>query len=155
MKKLILLALAGVIMFAGCNKSESVNPSSPTVKNHPSGSNLSSSNGSSSIELIYYDGQKFMMNLMPLDQSGSNLLMHNKSTNTLYEATGFLTVTDAIQRDGYNPIWQEVDITFVTIAPKQFLSDNDVLAAVAAGQITLTQTGEMYRCDILNQNKPQ
>jgi hypothetical protein len=152
MKKMILLALAGVIMFAGCNKSESV---SPTAKNHPSGSTLSSTNGSSSIELIYYDGQKFMMNLMPLDQSGSALLTHNKSTNNLYEATGFLTVTDAIQKDGYNPIWQEVDITFVTIAPKQFLSDNDVLAAAALGQITLTPTGEMYRCDIIQQSKPQ
>ncbi len=152
---MILLALAGFVMLAGCNKSESVNPSASTAR-HPSGSTLSSMNGSAGVELIYYDAQKFMMNLNPFsDRSGGNLLTHNKSINNLYEATGFLTVTDAIQGDGYNPVWQEVDITFVTIAPKQFLSDNDVLAAAAAGQITLTPTGEMYRCDIIQKSKPQ
>ena len=146
----MLLALACIVMFAACKK-DGMAP----AKSNLGQKNLSSSNGSSSVELIYYDGQKFMMNLMPLDQSGSKLLTHNTQINNLYEADGFITVTDAIQADGYNPIWQEVDITFVTISPKQFLSDNDVLAAQAAGQITLTPTGEMYRCDIIQKSKPQ
>ena len=151
MKKVMLLALVGMIMLAGCKK-DGMAP----VKSNLKQNTLSSTNGRAGIELIYYDGQLFKMNLNPFsDNAGSSLLAHNKSTNNLYESNGFNIVTDAIQGDGYNPVWQEVDITFVTIAPKQFLSDNDVLAAAAAGQITLTPTGEMYRCDIINQNKPQ
>src|SRR6266404_4648456 len=44
---------------------------------------------------------------------------------------------------------QEVQIGFNTIAPQQFTSDNDIIAAANAGQITLTPTTEVYRCSVL------
>jgi len=67
------------------------------------------------------------------------------------EAAGvmFTSVLDAIQGDGFNPLWQEVQIVFVMIPPQQFFSDNDILAAAAAGQITLVPTTEVYRCSVV------
>ena len=49
-----------------------------------------------------------------------------------------------------NTIWEEVQITFKPgVTPVQFASDNDVLAAAAAGKITLTDTEEFYRCSVV------
>lgn len=159
MKKVILLALTGMVMLAGCNKSETVTPSAP-IKSKLGASTMNNSmNGSAGIELIYYDAQLFKMNLNPFsDKAGSSLLTHNKSVNTLYESDGFVTVTDAIQGDGYNALWQEVDITFNTgFTPHQFFRDDAIVAAASGTnpEITLVPTGEIYRCAILQQNKPQ
>jgi hypothetical protein len=67
------------------------------------------------------------------------------------EAAGvmFTSVLDAIQGDGFNPLWQEVQIVFKTIAPQQFFSDNEILAAAAAGKIALMPTTEVYRCSVV------
>jgi hypothetical protein len=161
MKTIFNLALVGIILLAGCNKS-GVAPAATNSKasmNLNTKNNLSSTNGSAGITNIYYDGQLFMMNLKPFtDQPASTLLAHNQSINILYEADGFVTVTDAIQADGYNPVWQEVDIVFNNgVTPHQFLSDNDVLAAASGpnATITLVPTNEIYRCDILQHTKPQ
>lgn len=159
MKTIFNLALVGIILLAGCNKS-GVAPAATNSKanmNLNSKTTLSSTNGSGGIINVYYDGQLFMMNLMQFtDQPASVILANNKSLNILYEANGFVTVTNAIQKDGYNALWQEVDITFINgTKPQQFLSDNDVLAAVANNMITLTPTNEIYRCDILQFTKPQ
>jgi hypothetical protein len=35
----------------------------------------------------------------------------------------------------------------------QFTSDDQILAAAAAGQITLTPTSEIYRCSVIGPNK--
>src|SRR5262249_31642030 len=71
------------------------------------------------------------------------------------EAAGvmFTSVLDAIQGDGFNPLWQEVQIVFKTIRPKQFLSDNNILAAAAAGQIALVPTTEVYRCAVVGSQR--
>ena len=62
----------------------------------------------------------------------------------------FIAVLDAIQGDGYNPLWNEVQITFNQgFAPQQFTSDTEILAAAAAGEITLTPTNENYHCSVL------
>ena len=86
----------------------------------------------------------------------ASLLAHNGSINTIYmsdqaEAAGvmFTSVLDAIQGDGFNPLWQEVQIVFLTIPPQQFFSDNEILAAAAAGQIALVPTTEVYRCSVV------
>ena len=53
-------------------------------------------------------------------------------------------------RDGFNPIWEEVQINFNPgFQPVQLTSDTDVLAAVASGEITLTDTEEFYRCSVV------
>jgi len=60
----------------------------------------------------------------------------------------FTSVLDAIQGDGFNPLWNEVQIVFKG-APQQFTSDNEILAAAAAKTITLVPTTEVYRCAVL------
>ena len=49
-----------------------------------------------------------------------------------------------------NPLWQEVQVVFKsTSSCVQFTSDNQVLAAAAAGTVTLVPTGELYRCSVI------
>jgi hypothetical protein len=113
----------------------------------------SSPNGSGGDMPAYYDGQVFTINFKLLKPD----LHHNPSFNTIYqcdacEAQGldFVSVLDAIQGDGFNPIWEEVQITFNPgFTPVQLTSDTDVLAAAASGEITLTDTEEFYRCSVV------
>lgn len=161
MKTIFYLALVGIILLAGCNKSGVAPSATKTNMNLNSTKTLSSTNGSAGIINIYYDGQLFMMNLKPFtDQPASVILANNKSINILYESDGFITVTNAIQGGGpgYNALWQEVDIVFNPgFTPHQFLSDNDIIPASQGNnpEITLVPTTEIYRCDILQHTKPQ
>ena len=110
--------------------------------------------------MAYYDDQLFTINFMELPAGGeAAVLTHNGSINTIYMCdqcmTGphpfmFISVLDAIQGDGFNPLWNEVQIVFNPgVTPHQFTSDNDILAARAAGKITLNPTTEVYRCSVL------
>ncbi|WP_426669198.1 hypothetical protein ACPPVU_23615 [Mucilaginibacter sp. McL0603] len=166
MKIIFNLALAGMIVLAGCNKTamKDIAPVTTTKGSMTSNTtaNLNSNpNGSGGIILVYYDGNLFQMNSKQFtDQPASSLLANNKSINILYESDGFVTVTDAIQGGGpgYNALWQEVDIVFNTgFAPHQFLTDNDILPAAAGPnpEITLVPTTEIYRCAIVQHTKVQ
>ncbi len=123
----------------------------------PAGTVFASPNGSAGDMPAYYDGQLFTINFKQQPSGGeASLLTHNGSINTIYmsdqaETAGvmFTSVLDAIQGDGFNPLWQEVQIVFKTIPPQQFFSDNQILAAAAAGQITLVPTTEVYRCSVV------
>ena len=110
--------------------------------------------------MAYYDDQIFNINFMELPSGGeAATLLHNKSINTIYMCdqcmTGahpfmFISVLDAIQGDGFNPLWNEVQIVFNPgVTPIQFTSDNDILAAQKAGKIMLNATPEVYRCSVL------
>ena len=123
----------------------------------PAGPLAASPNGSAGDMPAYYDGQLFTINFKQQPSGGeASLLTHNGSINTIYmsdqaEAAGvmFTSVLDAIQGDGFNPLWQEVQIVFNTVPPQQFFSDNQILAAAAAGQITVVPTTEVYRCSVV------
>lgn len=115
-------------------------------------------NGSAGQMPAYYDGQLFTINLMMLSSNASvSQLQHNHSINIIYESDPglpdnqpFIPVLNAIQGDGFNPIWQEVQIVFNSgFTPHQFGSDNDILAAAAAGEITLIPTNDVYRCSVV------
>ena len=114
-------------------------------------------NGSAGQMPAYYDDELFTINFKELPPGGEGAnLKHNGSINTIYmsdqaEELGFnfISVLDAIQGDGFNPLWQEVQITFLTIPPTQFFSDDEILAAAASGEILLTNTGELYRCSVV------
>src|SRR5215831_13635077 len=107
-----------------------------------------SPNGSAGQMPAYYDDVLFTINFKELPSGGeSAVLAHNKSINTIYMSDqammmgfDFISVLDAIQGDGFNPLWQEVQITFLTIPPQQFFSDNEILDAFTAGEIDLTAT---------------
>ncbi len=110
-------------------------------------------NGSGGDMPAYYDGKLFTINLKLLHPD----LHKNPSFNIIYqcdscEGSGlnFVSVLDAIQADGFNPIWEEVQITFNQgFSPVQLTSDTDVLAAAQQGMITLTDTEEFYRCSVV------
>lgn len=116
-----------------------------------------SPNGSAGEMPAFYDGQMFTINFKQEPSGGeASLLSHNSSINTIYmsdqaERAGvmFTSVLDAIQGDGFNPLWQEVQIVFITIPPQQLFSDTQILAAADAGQIALVPTTEVYRCSVV------
>jgi len=117
-----------------------------------------SMNGSAGIMPAFYDGILFNINFKELPPGGeAATLQHNRSINTIYMSDNampnghmFISVLDAIQGDGFNPLWREVQIVFPSPhAVQQFTSDTEVLAAAAAGQIQLVTTNEIYRCSVV------
>jgi hypothetical protein len=120
-------------------------------------------NGSASTIPAYYDGALFNIQFVEFSsQAEKSLLQHNNSLNFIYQSdpglpggAPFISVIDAIPGDGFNPIWEEIQITFTAgHTPRQLFSDNEIAAAVAAGEITLEETGEVYWCPVVGQ-KPQ
>jgi len=91
------------------------------------------------------------------------ILDHNKSYNIVYQSdpglpggAPFISVLDAIQGDGFNPLWREVQLTFnAGFTPHQFYSDNEILSAAGGSnpEITLVPTNEMYVCAIVGPKK--
>jgi hypothetical protein len=84
----------------------------------------------------------------------------NQSVNTIYatndldEEQDFNSVIDAIQGEGFNPLWHQVLIVLNQgSTPHQFTSEAQVLAAAAGPhpEITLVSTDEVYRCSIVGQ----
>jgi hypothetical protein len=96
-------------------------------------------------------------------QAETSLLAHNKSINIIYESTNpatgqpFTTVINALpapgEGPGFNPLWVVVNINFTNpgFPPQQLTSDNAILMAAAAGQITLVPTTVVYRGSVLGQ----
>jgi hypothetical protein len=111
----------------------------------------------------FYDDVVFTVNMKQMpDNAAASLMDHNKSINTIYatndldEEQLFFPVLDAIQGDGFNPLWQQVLIVYNPgVTPFQLTSDTDVLAAAAPPNpmITLVPTGEMYRCAVVGPKK--
>jgi hypothetical protein len=117
-------------------------------------------NGAASSIPAYYDHVLFTIHFVEFSPAAEKaLLQHNKSLNFIYRSDPglpggqpFISVIDAIPGDGFNPIWEEVQITFTdSNTPRQLFSDNEVAAAVAAGEITLRFTGEVYWCPVVGQ----
>ena len=116
-----------------------------------------SPNGAASQRPVFYEGRQVTVNMFEVPSS-ETLLDHNKSTNTIYASNDlddeqdFLSVIDAIQGEGFNPLWHQVLIVFNPgFTPHQFDSEDDVLAAAAGAnpEITLVPTDEVYRCSIV------
>ncbi len=130
-----------------------------TVVVSPAGAG--SLNGRAGTMPAYYDGHLFTINFAELSANAEiATLRHNHSINTIYMCDAcetsfmFVSVLDAIQGDGFNPLWQEVQIIFNDrVPPRQLTSDTDIAAAEAAGQITLIPTNEVYRCAVIGPTK--
>jgi hypothetical protein len=116
-----------------------------------------SPNGAASQRPVFYEDKQVTVNMFEVPSS-ETLLDHNKSTNTIYASNDlddeqdFLSVIDAIQGEGFNPLWHQVLIVFNEgFTPHQFVSEDEVLAAAAGAdpEITLVPTDEVYRCSIV------
>ena len=117
-----------------------------------------SSNGRGSVIPAYYDAELFNIQFVEFPPAAEEaILEHNASLNFIYQSDAglpggepFISVIDAIPGDGFNPIWEEVQITFTAgNTPRQLFSDEEIEAAVDAGEITLTDTGEVYWCPVV------
>lgn len=116
-----------------------------------------SPNGAASQRPVFYEGEQVTVNMFEVPAS-ETLLEHNRSTNTIYASNDlddeqdFLSVIDAIQGEGFNPLWHQVLIVFNQgFTPRQFVSEDEVLAAASGPnpEITLVPTDEVYRCSIV------
>ena len=118
-----------------------------------------STNGAAGQMPAFYDGQQVTINLLELSAGAeAALLANDPSVNTIYasndldEEQQFLPVINAIQGDGFNPLWQQVLIVFnAGFTPHQFTSEEQILAAAAGPnpEITLDVTDEVYRCSVV------
>jgi hypothetical protein len=105
----------------------------------------------------FYDGELFTVNMFEVPASDP-LIGHNTALNIIYatndldEEQDFAPVIDAIQGDGFNPLWLQVLIVFNPgFTPHQFGSDEEIETAAAGSnpEITLVVTDEVYRCSVV------
>lgn len=105
----------------------------------------------------YYDGELFTVNVLEVPASDP-IIAHNSSLNIIYatndldEEQDFVPVINAIQGDGFNPLWLQILIVFNSgFTPHQFVSDVEIEAAAAGAnpEITLVVTDEVYRCSVV------
>ena len=106
----------------------------------------------------YYDAKLFTVNIFEVPASDP-LIQRDPTINIIYasndldEEQDFVPVIDAIQGDGFNPLWLQVLIVFNQgFTPHQFFSDDEVEDAAAGPnpEITLVVTDEIYRCSVVS-----
>jgi hypothetical protein len=118
-----------------------------------------SSNGAAGQMPAYYEGQLFTVNMKQMpDNASKSLIGENSSVNEIYasndldEEQDFVPVINAIQGEGFNPLWRQILIVFKSgVTPHQFVSEEEVKAAAAGPnpEITLVETDEVYRCSVV------
>jgi len=156
MKTHALILIATALTIASCSKT-SLKELQPTVTSDSKVLDAGNVNGRGGARSVYYDAKLLTVNMVELSAS-EVLIAGNKSTNKIYASNDlddpqdFNSVIDAIPTDGFNPLWQQFLIVFNPgFTPHQFFSDEEVEDA-AAGQspeITLVNTGEIYRCSVI------
>ena len=107
----------------------------------------------------YYEGDLFTVNMMELSETASaSIIAQNPSLNEIYttkdldEEQEFNPVIDAIQGEGFNPLWRQILIVFNPgLTPHQFTSEEQIEAAAAGAnpEIHLVETDEVYRCSVV------
>ena len=118
-----------------------------------------SMNGAAGQMPAFHDGVLFTVNMKELPENASaSIISHNPSLNEIYatndldEEQDFVPVIDAIQGDGFNPLWRQILIVFnAGFTPHQFTSEEEVEAAASGAnpEITLVETDEVYRCSVV------
>ena len=104
-----------------------------------------------------FNGQSVTINVVQLsDNAAASILANNPRlqtifvTNDLDEPQTFAPVLSAVPGQNFNALWDQVLIQFNPgVTPHQFTSEADILAAAKAGQITLINTGEVYRDSVV------
>src|SRR5260370_23798252 len=126
------------------------------VQTNPTLADGGSQNGAAGQMPAFYDGELFTINIYQLSQNAANsVLGNNKSVNMIFASNdldqpqAFIPVINAIQGDGFNPLWHQIFIVFNPgFTPRQFISDDDVEAAAAAthSELPVVDAGEVYCC---------
>lgn len=118
-----------------------------------------STNGAAGQMPAFYEGDLFTVNMKELSETASaSIIGKNPSVNEIFasndldEEQDFIPVIDAIQGEGFNPLWRQILIVFNPgFTPHQFVSEDEVEAAAAGPnpEITLVETDEVYRCSVV------
>lgn len=141
--------IAGVLLWTCCGAFQ--------IRATAASAPQASPNGAASQTPAFYDGEIFTVNMFEVPASDS-IIAHKSvlniiyATNDLDEEQDFPPVINAIQGDGFNPLWRQVLIVFNSgFTPHQFVSDTEVEAAAAGAnpEITLVVTDEVYRCSVV------
>jgi hypothetical protein len=116
-------------------------------------------NGAAGQRPAFYEGELFTVNMKELSEAASvSIIAKNQSLNEIYasndldEEQDFISVIDAIQGEGFNPLWHQILIVFNPgFTPHQFVSAEEVEAAATGAnpEITLVETDEVYRCSVV------
>lgn len=158
-----LVAVLAVVTLAACGGHSPTGPKYQGIAKQDAGGAASAGSvkGAAGQMPAYYDGRQVTINSMEISENAADQVGANSTHNTIYvtndldDPQDFLPVIDAIQGDGFNPLWEQVRIVFDRgVTPHQFVSDEDVQAA-AQGQhpeITLVDTHEVYRCSVVGGN---
>ncbi|HEV8286883.1 MAG TPA: hypothetical protein VGQ09_21385 [Chitinophagaceae bacterium] len=155
MKTQSILVIAGLIV-SSCSKT-SLDQSHPQNVSLVTKATSSSEGGRASARPVYYDGNLVTVNMVELSEDAAeSIIASNTSVNIIYayndldDPQDFNSVIDAVPTDGFNPLWLQILIVFNSgFTPHQFFSDEEVLTAAASGEITLVDTGEIYRCSVI------
>jgi hypothetical protein len=126
----IFALLALVVSLSACDSTSSaplpqttspIGPTMSAMMSATSGAMLTSnSTGIGGAMPAFCDAKLFTINFTELPPGGeSSNLSHNGSINNIYQSDGckpggkmFVSVIDAIPMDGFNPLWQEVQVLF-------------------------------------------
>jgi hypothetical protein len=122
-----------------------------------------STNGAAGQMPAFYEEDLFTVNMKELSEHASaSTIAHNGSINEIYatndldDEQDFFPVIDAIQGEGFNPLWRQNLIAFNPgFTPHQFTSEDEVLAAAEGPnpEITIVPTDEVYRCSVVGRKK--
>ena len=150
MKKVRIITKLGVVFVAGVAVLALTGGAALAAQTNP--------NGSGGQMPAIYEGRQVTVNMFEVPAADGSVLDRNANVNTIYasndldEEQDFLPVINAIQGDGFNPLWHQVLIVFNEgFTPHQFLSEDDVLAAANGPhpEIRLIVTDEVYRCSVV------
>jgi len=110
----------------------------------------------------FYDARLFTINFKELPPDAEkSAIAPNAAINKIFMSDPglpggqpFISVLDAIQGDGFNPLWREFQITFNDgFTARQLTSDTDVANAAQSGEIAIRATTEVYRCSVVGPKK--
>jgi hypothetical protein len=115
-------------------------------------------NGAAGQMPAFYEDHQVTVNMFEVPAADGSVLDRNANVNTIYASNDlddeqdFFPVIDAIQGEGFNPLWHQVLYVFNPgSTPHQFTSEAQVRAAAGGAhpQITLVPTDEVYRCSVV------
>ena len=142
---------------SGAAAVSNVSSAQPALPHAPPATTNKDSEGAATQIPAFFNGQSVTINvLQKSDQSAASLLANNQKlqaifvTNDLDQPQAFAPVLSAVPGQNFNALWDQVLIQFNPgVTPHQFTSEADILAAAQAGQITLVNTGEVYRDSVV------
>jgi hypothetical protein len=161
------IAVASLSVFASaCQQDSGLNTTGPSMSQSSAkiaasatATGNGSMNGAAGQMPAFYEGQLFTVNMKEEPKPASaSLIAHNGSINEIYASNDldqvqtFIPVINAIQGEGFNPLWRQNLIVFnAGSTPHQFVSEAAVLAAAAGAnpEITIVPTDEVYRCAVV------